>query len=122
MSWYYDQVNGQIAERTGFDKWLIDRDIWTMKHDPIPGQTIYGPFATQAEAEAFKASHPSGVAGVLGIPSASQVTSEVAALLVRIGEIALGIVLLAIAANVILKQSTGVDVGAAGRRAVGKVA
>lgn len=137
MSWYYELATGDIFERTGFLKWETDREIDREKLvAAIPGgfpQHVFGPFATRDEAQAFKSTHPSVVdqakAGVKAAENAVQqpvhdVTSAIAAVgnqLVKLGlrlvEAAVGIVLLAIAANAIIKQATGVDVAGAAVRA-----
>lgn len=59
MSWYFDDYNGQIFQRTGVQKWLEDREIQLEKSPLSPGnQHVFGPYATQAEAQAFKNAHP----------------------------------------------------------------
>lgn len=120
MSWYYNQAGGQIFEATGATKWGVDQTIFVQKNDPVPGQIIYGPFTTQAQAQTAKDAH--------AVPSLNPITdaqtalsSTVGSYFVRGAEIVLGVVLIAIALNAILKQTTGVDVGGAAVRA-GKIA
>jgi hypothetical protein len=122
MSWYYDRGSGNIVELTGQAKWMADTEISLEKLDPIVPQVWFGPYNTQAEAETFKTANPSVVdQAKTAADTASKVIPDVAGSLtqfgntlvklsIRFAEAAVGIVLLAIAANAILKQTTGVDV------------
>ena len=122
MSWYYNRSLGDIFEATGPIKWTIDREIDLEKTLAKAGrpQVFFGPFATQADAQTFKAANPSildrarDVAGNLNpvndVTSAiTSFTNTIVKLWIRVAEAAVGIVLLAIAANAILKQTTGID-------------
>ncbi len=136
MSWYYYRNTGQIHEATGVLKWTTDREIDLEKAAADVGvpQKVYGPFATQQQAETFKAGNPSWVdqakqaAGdvgqaVNGIPNAvTNFGNTLVKLVNRMLEAFAGVVLLAIAANVILKQVSGVDVAAKGLSAGKKAA
>lgn len=130
MSWYYWANTGEIHEATGGMKWFLDREIDLEKAAAGAGvpQKTYGPFATQDEAQAFASTHPSwlsqgkqvlGQAGqALDVPGAlTSLGNTLVKLVNRALEAVAGIVLLAIAANVILKQTTGVDVAGRAARA-----
>lgn len=132
MSWYYHQTYGEVVEETGWRKWLQDREIDQEKIAAAAGvpQTWFGPFATQAQAQAFGSTHPSLTDQAKAAVQApiQDLTGAVTAavntavkLWVRVAEAAVGIVLLAIAANAIVKQTTGVDAAGAAARA-GKTA
>jgi hypothetical protein len=127
-SWYYNRVTGQVFSASGAEKYALDKSIMLEK---LPGVSKYlwGPYATQAEAQAAAAQYPATAPTALAaVPTpgdvADKVLGTVGPVLVRVGEVVAGVVLLAIAANVILKQTTGVDVaGGAARaaRTVGRV-
>src|SRR5262245_40037467 len=106
MSWWYNQTVGSVFEKSGAEGAALKAAVWTQEHDPIPGQWLYGPFGTQAEAEAVKAAHPP-ITAVVGGAIGSGI-DQLGVLLLRLAEAALGIVLLAIAFQAILKQTTGV--------------
>lgn len=117
MSWYYNHTDGQVFQLTGALKWAQDREIALEEQAAKVGvpQFNFGPFATQADAEKFKAAHPSVATQAQG--AITDVTgaitgfgNQLVKMLNRILEAITGIVLLAIAANIILKQTTGVDV------------
>jgi hypothetical protein len=129
MSWYYSTATGRIFEATGLEKTALDLDIMVQNKSTLP-HILFGPFASQTEAQAFAASHPAtGLAGAVtgpvnqlgtglaGLNPVDKVLGAVGPILVRIGEVVAGIVLLAIAANVILKQTTGVNPAGAAKRA-----
>lgn len=62
MSWYYNDVSGQIFEYSGTGKWFEDREIQIEQHAASLGvgsQINFGPFATQQEAQDYKNAHPS---------------------------------------------------------------
>lgn len=129
MSWYYNSSTGEIAEFTGWQKWLEDREITLEKATST--QTHYGPFASQADAQAYKTAHPSVVdrakqaatGAVTDVTSAiTGATNTFVKLSIRVLEAAVGIVLLAVAFNAILKQTTGVDAIGAARKAGTKAA
>ena len=131
MSWYYHQSNGDIVELTGWQAAAQNTEITleaaAAKVSPSP-QYWYGPFGSQAEAQAFKTAHPSVVAQIQGTISGvesnvvSPAVNVAVKLTIRLAEAAVGIVLLAVAANAILKQTTGVDVARTARRAATKTA
>ena len=129
MSWYYNRTTGDVYQATGVMKWTTDREITLEKGAAATfgtPQTLFGPFATRADAEAAKQANPSlpdQAKAAIARP-VTDVTSAIAGFgnqLVKVGlrlaEAAVGIVLLAIAANVILKQLTGVDVAGSAVRA-----
>lgn len=131
MSWYYHQTYGEIVEYTGWQKFLQDREIDQEKLAAKVGipQSWFGPFATQAEAQAFKTGHPSAIdqakavaaQPIAGVEQAiANFGNTIVKLSTRLAEAAVGIVLLAIAANVILKQLTGVDVAGSAVRTTKK--
>jgi len=124
MSWYYRLDTGEVFEATGLLKWSTDREIGLEK---LAGtRIIYGPWGARAEADTFAAAHPSFLShiqdqarnlqnqvqqAIPDIPGAiTAATNTAVKLSIRFAEAAVGIVLLAIAANAILKQATGVDV------------
>lgn len=119
FKWYYNSHTGAVEQ-------LPEAVGWGELHS---GLGWHGPFDTKQAALDFYAQGaaanpgwkaPTGVvgniangAGVVTGPitgAAGAVTDTVVKLTVRTIEAAVGIVLLAIAANVILKQLTGVDV------------
>jgi hypothetical protein len=120
MSWYYNRANGTVFEATGFQKQVTDAQIMLEKGQAALGvpELFYGPFATQADANAFAANNPtyqSEAAKAVQAP-VTDVTSAIAAaantavrLSMRVLEGAVGIVLLAIAANAVIKRTTGVS-------------
>jgi len=121
MSWYYNITTGRVVELTGALKFFQDREIALEEHAAQLGapQFNFGPFPTQADADAFKTAHPSAVDQAKG--AVQSVTGDVSGavanfgnqlvkLAIRFAEAAVGVVLLAIALNVVLKQATGVDV------------
>jgi hypothetical protein len=132
MSWYYNITTGNIVELTGTLKFFQDREIGLEEHAAQLGapQFNFGPFPTQADAQAFKTAHPSAVdqakgavQGVAGDVSGAVANfgNQLVKLSIRFAEAAVGVVLLAIALNVILKQATGVDVAGSAVKA-GKTA
>jgi hypothetical protein len=123
MSWYYSSVTGAVYEQTGALAAITNANILVERHDPVPGQYVWGPFATEDAALAAKAKHPPLPNPVTAVGSAvtgaaSSVAGQVGAYVVRILEGVAGIVILAIALNVILKQSTGVDVASSAARGI----
>ncbi len=130
-SWYYSQPTGDVSQLCGWEKWSMDREIQLQQAAAKAGvpQNMFGPFATQAQAEQAKQQNPSWpdqaaktVQGpVTDVTSAiTAFANQVYKLTIRLAEAAVGIVLLAIAANVILKQTTGVDVARTTVRGVKK--
>lgn len=133
MSWYYSRATGRVFEATGLEKVALDTDIMVQNHGGLLVRVIYGPYSTQAEAQAAAAQYPTlgstvtQAAGQVGgtlnpLNTADAVFAKLAPFLVRVGEVVAGIVLLAIAANVILKQTTGVDVAGGTARAARRAA
>lgn len=133
MSWYYSQVTGSVSELTGTDKWLMDREIQLEQASAKVGvpEVLWGPFTTQQEAQTFAQAHPSVqkavTAPVTDVTSAiTSFSNTLVKLFTRLAEAAVGVVLLAIAANVILKQTTGFDAAGTairtGKRAAGTAA
>lgn len=124
MSWYYNSVNGAIVELTGVAAAAMNAEIAVMKHDPIPGQIVWGPYSTREGALAAKAAHPASIAPEpVHIPNPlSTIGADVQAMFVRALEAIAGIVLLAIAANIILKELTGIDAAGTARRVGTKAA
>lgn len=114
MSWYYDVNKGEVYSAEGLAAAHLNGIILVQEHDLVPGQMYYGPYSTQTQANAAKVAHPRpdyNPVDAVAKPLATA-TSEVANYFVRGAEIILGIVLVAIALNAILKQQTGVDVAA----------
>jgi hypothetical protein len=136
MSWYYNKLAGEVFEATGWLKFTTDREIDLEKGAAALGvpQTYFGPFATKANAEAYKTANPAviptiekGAQKIAAAPGdvqgfVSQLTNNIThnaeQLVIRVLEAAVGIVLLAIALNVILKQATGKDIGIAGPKRI----
>jgi hypothetical protein len=134
LKWYYNSRLGSVVE--------LDMGTgWVYLHS---GTGWHGPFDTHQAAidyyTANQAANPgwkaptglggniSNAVGAINNP-VSDVTGAIAAatntivkLAMRVLEAAVGIVLLAIAANVILKQTTGVDVAGTAKRAGKKAA
>lgn len=112
MSWYYTSATGNVFQATGASKFTIDRSIFVQKHDLVPGQLVYGPFGTEAQAQAAAGVHPpiSLSSTVSALNPVAGVTADIAGYFVRAAEIILGVVLIAIALNAILKETTGVNV------------
>lgn len=129
MGWYYNKESGAVAQYTGWQEVAMKAEITAEKLVPAT-EVFFGPFATQQEAQNFKNANPSVVDKATQAIQApvTDVTSAVAGavntlvkLSVRLAEAAVGIVLLAIAFNAILKQTTGVDAVGSARKA-GKTA
>ena len=119
MPWYWDSATHTAIEADGARAAVLNTQVMVGAHDLIPGQRWYGPYATQAAAQAAGAKLPtspftgpdlSGLTGPVidSVPSLSSIEGY----FVRGAEIIAGVVLMAIAANAILRSSTGVDVGA----------
>lgn len=130
MSWYYDAQNDKVFEATGAQSNLLDGEIKLEETGAAVGvpQLFFGPFATQQEAQQTQAQHKTLLDQVKAnnpLNAASDavkgIVDTAVKLVTRILEAAAGIVLLAIAANAILHQTTGVDV-AGGVKKVTKTA
>lgn len=111
MSWYYNQASGVVFQSSGVEAAALNAQILVMKHDPIPGQTYWGPYATEAAAQAAKAAHtplPVTIDAVKSsiIPSTKTVLTAVEGWAVRFLEVAVGIVLLAVAAHAIISSGS----------------
>lgn len=113
-SWYYFSLNGKVGTATGLGKLAIDQQILLQAVDPFPGK-IYGPYSTQAAAEAAKAAHPSVTSQ---LPTPGNVEATIETYFGRVAEAILGVVLLAVAANALIKGVTGISpAGVAGKAA-----
>lgn len=130
MSWYYNRqtlIGDSIFEATGWQKWATDREVDLEKAAAAAGvpQMLFGPFATRPDAETFRSAHPGPQAGAAAVgqgvtdvgSALNTFTKTLAQIYLRTAEIAVGIVLLAVALNAILKQTTGVNVAATAKRA-----
>jgi hypothetical protein len=134
VSWYYNRNLGTVVEFTGVTAWTLNGNIefekGLEKQFGLP-RIWYGPFNTRDEAVAAQTAHPSALdeakaTAQKAIPDVAgaitQATNTAVKLGMRLAEAAVGIVLLAIAANAILKQTTGVDVAKTAAKAGKKAA
>jgi len=121
MSWWYNQIRGTTFSAGTVEEVALKASVWSQEHDPVPGQWLYGPFPDQAGAEAAKAAHPP-ISSAIPTPgdiagAINSGVSQIGAFAVRAAEAVLGIVIIAVALNVIFRQATGVDLAAKGAKA-----
>ncbi len=108
MSWYYNDVTGQIFQQTGPLAAAENAEIWAEKHSPLGSQINFGPFATKAAAQAYKDAHPSR-GPISGINSAAHAAAGGAAAAgdflsrlgdantwIRVGQVLIGLILIAV--------------------------
>jgi hypothetical protein len=113
MSWYYNAVTGSVFQASGVEATALNAEIFAEKHDPIPGQTIWGPYAAEAGAQAAKGAHkpsagsPAAVSTITSaIPSTTTIVSAIEGWAVRGSEIVVGVALLAVAAHAIITSGS----------------
>lgn len=133
MAWYWDAQTHRAIEATGADAQVLNFQVSVGSHLPLVNRRWYGPYATQADAQAAGAHLPtssipgpdvSGVTGpVIGAAgNLGSIGATVADYFVRAAEIVAGVVILAIALNAIIRSSTGVDVAQKTRRGAQRAA
>jgi len=95
MSWWYDAKDNTVVQSDGVPPGLVPHD------------TVFGPFATQAEAQQEQTAWlaVSGAAKQTTAPLLGGFLGNLGEWVLRIGEVVLGIVIVAVAANAMLKRA-----------------
>jgi len=130
MAWYWDAQRHVAIEATGTEASVLNTQVAVGSHLPLLDRRWYGPYATQADAQAAGAHLPTSsipgpdVSGVTGpvIDAVPNLSSTIADYFVRAAEVVAGVVILAIAINALIRSSTGVDVAQKTRRGAQRAA